>query len=134
MSMEQPKKFKQTIFFFLNSGFTGALYAAMLYLGDSLLHAQYYLSVTIAYTVSMIYYFITNKKAIFKTDSSAKSTSREVVGFTILLVVNYIISLAIVGIIRHFTKEIYSGSLLAGAVTITLTYFVFDRIIFKKKR
>lgn len=132
--MEQPKKFKQTILFFFNSGLTGALYAAMLFLGDSLLHVHYYFSVTIAYTVSMIYYFITNKKAIFKTDSSSKSTTREIVGFVILLIVNYLISLAIVGLVRHFTKEIYSGSLLAGAVTITITYFVFDRIIFKKKK
>lgn len=130
--MDQPKKVKQTILFFLNSGFTGALYATMLFFGDSILHVHYYLSVTIAYMVSMTYYFITNKKAIFKTDSSAKSTSREVIGFIILLLVNYIISLAIVGLVRHFTNEIYSGSLLAGAVTITLTYFVFDRIIFKK--
>jgi putative flippase GtrA len=132
--MEQQKKVKQTILFFLNSGFTGALYAAMLFLADSILHAQYYLSVTIAYTVSMVYYFITNKKAIFKTDPSTSSTKREVVGFIILLLFNYLLSIAIVGIVRHFTKEIYSGSLLAGAVTITLTYFVFDKIIFKKKR
>lgn len=131
--MDQPKKFNQTILFFLNSAFTGVLYVAMLYFGDSLLHAQYYLSVTIAYAVSMIYYFITNKKAVFKTDSDTKRTSREAIGFTILLVVNYIISIAIVGIVWHFTKEIYLGSLLAGAITVTLTYFVFNRIIFKTK-
>ena len=132
--MGEQKKLRQSILFFLNSGLTGALYAAMLFLGDSILHVQYYFSVTIAYTVAMIYYFITNKKVIFKTESSSKSTSRELVGFLILLVINYIISVAIVGIVRHFTKEIYSGSLLAGVITITLTYFVFDRIIFKKNR
>jgi putative flippase GtrA len=131
--MGLPKKYKLTILFFLNSAFTGALYLAMLFLGDYLLHVQYYFSVTIAYSVSMTYYFIINKKTIFKTDSSAKNTSREVAGFTALLVINYIISIVIVGIVRHFTKEIYSGSFLAGAVTITVTYFVFDKIIFKKK-
>jgi putative flippase GtrA len=128
--VEESKKINKSILFFLNSAITGALYVAMLFIGNSLLHAQYYLSVTIAYTVAMACYFITNKKTIFKTDSSAKNTTREITGFIVLLAINYGITLAIVAGVRYFTKEIYSGSLLAGAVTITLTYFVFDRIIF----
>ena len=125
-------KRNQILIYVLNSGLTAAIYGLLIYVSDSLFGWQYFYTITVAYTVSMVFYFITNKKAVFKTVNNRKKTTYEVIKFLVLLVINYLISLLIVGIIHHYTNEVYSGSLLAGAVTITLTYFVFDKIIFKK--
>jgi putative flippase GtrA len=127
------KALQRSIGFFINSGFTGVVYIAILFISDSLFHVKYFVGVTLAYVVSMTYYFIFNKRAIFKTESTSRTNRNEIVSFAVLLIINYLITVLIVGIISHFTKENYSGSLVAGILTITLTYFVFEKIIFKKK-
>jgi putative flippase GtrA len=127
-------KNNQVFIYIFNSGLTAAIYGILIYVSDSLFGWDYLYSVTLAYTLSMAFYFITNKKAVFKTKNSRKKTLYELGKFIVLLVINYFISILIVAIVHNYTKEVYSGSLLAGAVTITLTYFVFDKIIFKKDR
>lgn len=126
-------KSNQILIYVFNSGLTAIIYGLLIYVSNSLFGWKYFYSVTLAYTISMIFYFITNKKAVFKTINNRTKTMYELIKFSILLIINYLLSLLIVGVTYHYTKEVYTGSLLAGAVTITLTYFVFDKIIFKKE-
>lgn len=69
---------------------------------------------------------------VFKKEKSG-AVKREVIQFIILISINYVITLLIVAAVRHYTGEVFSGSIIAGVVTVSLTYLVFDRILFKKK-
>lgn len=79
----------------------------------------------------MILYFNTNKLLIFHTKPDKQVVSRELRHFILLIFVYYIITVGIVAVIKIFSGEIYSGSLLAGVITMALTYLIlFDRLIF----
>ena len=129
--MKNPKS-KQVILFILSAGVTGVIYIGLLFLSKNILKFNPYLAVSIAYVGAMAFYFVANKLLVFKKNGS-ESIWREILGFLPLAVVNYILTLIIVAFIRQYTHEEYTGSFVAGVVTAALTYFVFEKWLFKKK-
>lgn len=89
------------------------------------------LSVTGAYAGAMLAYFLVSKYVVF-TGAAKPNAPRELAQFVIVVVVNYVLTQMIVLGMRRLTGEVYSGSLVAGAVTVTLSYLIFDRIVFRR--
>ncbi|MBD3419107.1 MAG: hypothetical protein GF398_03210 [Chitinivibrionales bacterium] len=115
------------------SGATGLVYMGLLYLMDAVFNESPGISVTLAYASAMLVYFIASKLYIFKS-MCRSSTRRELAQFALVVTVNYFITLLTVRSIYVFTGEVYSGSLVAGIVTISVSYVVFDKIIFAHER
>jgi putative flippase GtrA len=122
---------RDIVAYLLASAFVGGVYMGLLFLMDSVVRTPTAASITVAYVSAMAVYFLLSKLAVFKSHSKA-GTRRELIQFTVVVTVNYFLTQLIVHGIERFTGEVYSGSLVAGVVTISLTYVVFDRIVFRK--
>ena len=125
---KEPLTLRKAITFLVGAGATGLIYVGGLFLFNNVLKWNSILSVSIAYTAAMVFYFIVNKKVVFKSDNSKTSTQQQVVRFTIMCIINYGLTLLLVMGFQHFTHEVYSGSIAAGIVTTLLAYLVFDRM------
>ena len=125
--------FKRPVMFLASAGVTGAIYMGLLYLCRNVFSINPYISVSAVYAAAMAFYFVTNKLVVFRK-SEAGSVWRELIGFLPLAVVNYVLTLIIVALIRRYTNEEYSGSIVAGIVTMASAYLVFDKLLFKKRR
>jgi putative flippase GtrA len=123
---------RQLLLFLLGSAATGATYFGLLYLLANVFEILPYVSVSTAYILAMVLYFVINKLAIFRNRASG-TVYRELTGFLPLMVVNYLLTLIIVAAIHRYTNEMYSGSVVAGIVTTAITYLVFDKLLFRKK-
>ncbi|MBD3345166.1 MAG: hypothetical protein GF401_08910 [Chitinivibrionales bacterium] len=125
-------KEKIVTLYLLVSGGVGLIYMGLLYILDSVAGYSPAVSVTGAYVTAMSFYFIINKLVIFGRFKSGRS-GREFLQFALVVTVNYFVTRFIVQGIHALTGEVYSGSVLAGVITISLTYLVFDRIVFKTR-
>ncbi len=115
-----------------SSLFVGGIYLGVLFVMDSLLGASTALSVTVSYAGAMLVYFLLSKLAVFKSPSRT-TAGREFVQFTIIVTVNYFLTQLIVHGIEALTGNVYLGSVVAGVVTISLTYMLFDRVVFRRR-
>lgn len=122
---------KKLVWYLLSSGLVGLIYMGILVAGDYFLTAPPAVVVTLAYGTAMVAYFYVNKLLIFKALQRSR-TGREAAQFTMMIVFNYFITQLIVHAMHSLTGEIYSGSIVAGIVTVSLTYVVFDKIVFRK--
>jgi len=130
--MKKPN-YKRIVAFLLSAGVTGMIYLVLLYVCRNVFSINPYVSVSIAYCASMAFYFVTNKLVVFNKNGST-AVWRELIGFLPLAVVNYVVTLIIVALIRRYTHEEYSGSVVAGIVTTAMAYLVFDKLLFKNYR
>ena len=87
-------------------------------------------SVSVSYAISMALYFVFNKLIVF-SKRGRKEFIRETLQFITLVSINYFLTLLIVTSVSRFTGEPYTGSLLAGIITIFLTWLVFKRVLFR---
>jgi putative flippase GtrA len=105
----------------------------LLGLMDALVHAHPALSVTAAYTGAMVVYYLLSKHMVFVGEQAHKAGTGAV-QFAAVVIINFVVTQIIVNWIHSLTGEVYLGSLLAGAVTISLSYIVFDRVVFKRSQ
>ncbi len=120
---------KKEILFVISASITGLLYIGILFLFRDIWKFNPYISVAVSYISAMCFYFLTNKIFVFKKrEFHKKALFREIFHFTILITINFLITLFLVWVFLQFTGEVYSGSIAAGIVTTLLAYFVFGRI------
>jgi len=119
--------------FLLSAGISGVIYFGLLYVCRNIFTVNPYVSVSIAYCASMAFYFVTNKLVVFSKIVSS-NVWLELIGFLPLALFNYIVTLIIVALLRRYTHEEYSGSVVAGIVTTAMAYLVFDKLLFKNNR
>ncbi len=112
--------------FLLSAVLTGTLYVGALYLCEKKMSLNPYLSVTLAFIASSIFYFVSNKLVVFRDAPSTSSLMVQIGQFAIVVLVNYAITISLVWAFKYFTGEVYSGSVAAGIVTTILAYLVFD--------
>lgn len=127
----EKEEIKKLVFYGVVSGGVGLVYLGLLMVMDLLVGTSPVLSVTVAYASAMFVYFIISKLFIFKSTDRSQS-GRELLQFGTVVTINYFLTQLIVQGIHALTGEVYSGSFIAGVVTISLSYIVFDRIVFKK--
>jgi putative flippase GtrA len=114
-----------------SSALTGLLYLTLFFILTKVIRLSVLAAVTITYISSMSFYFIANKLVVFRKLSPGK-LKKELFQYIIVAIVNYLITVAIVKSLYLFTQEAFSGTILAGIVTVSMTYFIFDNVLFKK--
>jgi len=114
-----------------SSALTGLLYLTLFFILTKVIRLSVLVAVTITYISSMSFYFIANKLVVFRKLNPGK-LKKEVFQYIIIAIVNYLITVAIVKSLYVFTQEAFSGTIFAGVVTVSMTYFVFDNVLFKK--
>lgn len=117
--------------YILSSLFVGGVYMALLFAMESLLHSSTALSVTVSYGGAMLVYFLLSKLAVFKSQSR-QAAGRQLVQFTVIVTANYFLTQLIVHGVETLAGSVYLGSVAAGVVTISLTYVLFDRVVFRQ--
>jgi putative flippase GtrA len=90
-------------------------------------------SVTIAYFMGIIYHFSMNKFFVFK-EGNIKTLLRQLPQYATLTLINYLINLGVVNLFSMFSITVYVAVVVATFMTLFLTYFVFNRIIFNRKK
>ena len=122
-------EFIKIISFLLTSASTGVFYLTLLLILRSVFALGPIQSVTIAYSTAMLFYFITNRQMVFH--KQGKGILRELFLFICMILTNYALTVLIVARIYRLTNEIFSGSIIAGVATVTITYFIFNKLIFR---
>jgi putative flippase GtrA len=87
-------------------------------------------SVAIAFWIGLVVSFVLQKFATFKNnDTSAFATSSQVVTYALLVIVNYLFTLAFVGLANGLLG-VYVARTIALGVTTTWNYFIYKRVVF----
>jgi putative flippase GtrA len=119
---------KKISLFLISAGITGLIYIAVLYLLTKVWNSKLFIGVAVAYLAAMSFYFLVNKLFIYRKTVVVHRLYPQLLKFTAMLIVNYLITFFLVWLFARFTGEIFSGSIAAGIVTTLLAYLVFNRI------
>lgn len=114
-------------------GTTYLLNMATVYLTHEILRLDSNMSFSISYVIGLIYHFTLNKMFVFQ-EKRLSRLKYQIIQYLILSLVNYLIQLGILNLFLLFRASIYIGVSAGIAVTLTLTYFIMNRLIFKKNR
>jgi len=119
--------------FLLIGGSTALIYFSSLFLFNDILKINPNLSLTISYIISVVYHFMMNKFFVFQ-EKKILSMRYQIIQYGILTLINYLINLGIANIFLYFKSSIYLSVVAATAVTMFLTYFIMNKLIFKKQK
>lgn len=86
-------------------------------------------SVSVAYASAMLIYFLICKAFVFSHNHQAPA-GKQLLQFGVVVTINFFLTQIIVNAMHRFTGEVFSGSVVSGIVTITLSYFIFNRLVF----
>lgn len=124
--------FHQFVVFLGVGGATSILYFLLLYLFLYILKIQYLVGVSLAYFISIIFHYFTNRQVTFKaTSESVKTQAKRYVLFAGF---NYLITLGIVmTTVELFGASSFWAALLAVVITTGLGFLVGKQWVFKTK-
>ena len=87
-------------------------------------------AVSIAYWASIIYNFVLNRLWTF--EAKAGMIPKQILQYGVLLFINYLVTLAIVSSIEALGISEYIGKIIALGITVSWTYFIYKKIVFKE--
>ena len=122
-------KNQSIIKFGIVGGLTAVLYFSLFALFWRILELHYQIAISLAYFISVTFYFLANRKFTFQ---STGNTSRQLPRYGLLLLINYFVTL----IVMHITVELFSflpyfGIVASVGITFIINYQVSKRWIFK---
>lgn len=120
---------------FLKFGLVGAATAAIYFLVLAfyleVLGANYNLAVSIAYIVSVVFQFITNKYFTFKSETT--SVLPQLLKYLVLLTINYLLTILVVRfVVEKLGLTAYHGVLASIPLIMVVGYLLSKHWIFKK--
>ncbi len=118
--------------FLLIGGTTAIVNFSFIYLTNDILKLTHNLSVSISYFAALIYHFSLNKMFVFQEKKFSR-LKYQIVQYLILSFINYLINLGVVNLLLLFKISIYFGVAAATVITMVLTFFVMNKIIFNLK-
>jgi len=124
---------KKVTGFLTSAAITAVLYLAVLYVLQEILQWHALINVTCAYGVSMAFYFASNRFIVF-CGSAEREILRQIRRFSVMAVINYLVTVAAVYFVKKYHGNVYTGSIIAGILTTFIAYFIFDRIIFNNRK
>jgi putative flippase GtrA len=102
-------------------GTTALVYFALIFLTLQILQFQHFLAITISYLCAISLHFVANKTFTFR--SRERRVGFEVLRYSLVTLLNYLITLAVVFLVVDWGgQSTYLGALLAIAVTLGLGY------------
>ncbi|MFB3161105.1 GtrA family protein [Neobacillus sp. 179-J 1A1 HS] len=100
------------------------------------LHIEYILSTTIAWLISVVFAFLTNKKYVFKSNfTELNAVIQEFFSFTFFRVVSLGMDLGIMVVLVEIIKiDDFIAKIAANIVVVIMNYIVSKYIVFRTKR
>ena len=123
----KQKSFKRYLFVGFSSVFIDLLIFALL---REKLTGGLFSAVSIAYWSSVIYNFSMNRNWTF--NGAKGMVFKQMFQYGILLLINYATTLLIITVLHNAGISEYLGKVVALAITISWTYIIYDKYIFKK--
>ncbi len=123
--------YKKIKFLFIG-GTTALVNFSLIYLTNGILKLNHNLSISISFFSAMIYHFMMNKMFVFQ-EKKLSRLKYQIIQYLILSFINYLINLGVVNLLLLFKINIYIGVAAATIITMLLTYFIMNRLIFNKK-
>ncbi len=128
---EKVMKYKEIIYYLIFGGLTTLINIIVFYLFNDLFNVYYLVSNVIAWVVSVLFAYITNKTVVFKSDNKV---FKESVTFFIFRV----ISLGIDMLFMYLLIDIISidsliAKIIVNVIVVILNYVFSKLFIFKKK-
>jgi putative flippase GtrA len=90
------------------------------------------LSFSMSFFLGIIYHFSMNKFFVFE-EKKISVLKYQIIQYIILTLVNYCINMGIINLLKLINITIYLGFIISTLVTLLNTYFVMNKLIFKKK-
>jgi len=90
------------------------------------------ISITVSFFTGVIYHFTLNKFFVFK-ETKTINLRYQIVQYIILVFINYSINLGIANLFLFLKWSIYVSQVVSIGVTVMLTYFIMNKLIFNKK-
>lgn len=124
------KHHKKYCFTFLLAGLATALiYFGLFAVSQKVLHVNHVIGVTIAYTIAAVFHFLVNREVTFKV--SRHRNVGQIFKYFALLIINYVITVAILQISLFCNASAYLALLLAAGATAVTGYLLSKFWIFK---
>jgi putative flippase GtrA len=100
------------------------------------LHIEYILSTTIAWLISVVFAFLTNKKYVFKSNfTELNAVIQEFFSFTFFRVVSLGMDLGIMVVLVEMIKiDDFIAKIAANIVVVIMNYIVSKYVVFRAKR
>jgi putative flippase GtrA len=100
------------------------------------LHIEYILSTTIAWLISVVFAFLTNKKYVFKSNfTELNAVIQEFFSFTFFRVVSLGMDLGIMVVLVEIIKiDDFIAKIAANIVVVIMNYIVSKYVVFRTKR
>ncbi|MDQ0975134.1 putative flippase GtrA [Neobacillus niacini] len=100
------------------------------------LHIKYILSTTIAWLISVVFAFLTNKKYVFKSNfTELNAVIQEFFSFTFFRVVSLGMDLGIMVVLVEIIKiDDFIAKIAANIVVVIMNYIVSKYVVFRTKR
>ncbi|MGA2142432.1 MAG: GtrA family protein [Brevinematales bacterium] len=114
-------------------GTTYLLNMSAVYLTHEILRLDSNTSFTISYVIGLIYHFTLNKIFVFQ-EKKLSRLKYQIIQYLILSLINYLIQLGVLNLFLLLKVSIYIGVSAGIALTLTLTYFIMNSLIFKKNK
>ncbi|MEK4239846.1 GtrA family protein [Paenibacillus sp. FSL H7-0714] len=91
------------------------------------------ISTTIAWFLSVLFSFITNRRYVFKSNKSrSNSTFKEFNQFFVLRILSYIIDLvSMILLVNYLSMNILISKVITNLIVIVLNYVISKKVIFK---
>ena len=121
------EKFK----FLFIGGTTYLLNLFTLFLFSDILKFEINLSITLSFFLGVIYHFTMNKFFVFQ-ESSFSKMKFQIIKYIILIIINYFINLGVINLLLLGNISKYIGQAAAIIITMILTYFVLNKLVFNK--
>lgn len=112
----------------LIGGTTVAIDVGLLIVLKEFLHVPIYIAASLSYWTSILFNFLANKHWTFQVSGQLH---RHALQYLLLLVFNYLVTLGIIWFFRHLGIGYLIAKMLAIAISISWTYFIYKHVIFK---
>ena len=120
------------LLFLTVGGLTFIINVSFLYLLKEILKVNHNIALTIAFFIGTTFHFSANKFVTFKEKKIA-TISLQIPKYIAMTLINYLINLIVINIFVYFHLAIYLGAICATMITMVLTYFIMNIMIFKQK-
>ena len=111
-------------------GVTFVIYFALQYTIERI-GAGPYVALSIAYAIAITYHYLMNRIYTFGNRFTLSDTPASLAKYAVVNVLNYGLTLGIVGIVRSFGLDVKVGMVIAIILTSGMTFFIFRYWVFK---
>jgi len=133
--IEIYKKYKEVILYLVFGVLTTVINIVAFYLFNNILQIDYKISNVVAWFLSVIFAFITNKSIVFESkNKSKKETTKEVISFIVARIFSLVVDmLLMIFMIDALKTNDLIAKIIVNIVVVVINYVLSKFLIFKKE-